>query len=195
MLYIGDLSRQDVDVLIKYSKDKDVLEFGVGASTQVFLQTPVRTLISLETEQKWIDITIQNIRELNILGAPDLRLWNNKESISGEFDIIFNDGVKDLRLEFAFWSWSLLKVGGYLICHDSRRDKDRDNVLEILKNFWYEIESITVSEQNSNVTIIKKCTPVIYKNWNIEENKESWMYTDYPKPENWKNKLTKNGRI
>ena len=65
MNYLGDLSKQDYEVLKDLAlNSKNMLEFGIGASTQILRNFSDGNLTSLETSPFWIDITKQNLNFL-----------------------------------------------------------------------------------------------------------------------------------
>ncbi len=69
MNYIGDLSQQDAQILASYAGSANrILEFGVGASTQIFAQCapPGATLTSVDTSKDWIEKTRAHFDTLRI---------------------------------------------------------------------------------------------------------------------------------
>lgn len=175
--YIGDLSKQDVNVLHKYAqKQKRILEFGVGGSTQIFAQVAKDAQIfSVETSNEWVVKTKSNFNKLNIV--DNIIYLNYGDNIPiNNFDIIFDDGIDTLRLDFAYRSWKLLKTNGFLLFHDTRREQDMLNVSNFLINFYNEIDNIFINIDDSNITIIQKCLPKKYINWQISENEPPEKY-------------------
>ena len=182
--YIGDISAADAE-LLKTAAEKftNILEFGCGASTQVISKYRKKDseFISIDTSQEWIDKTKQNIEILGI-ECPDFSdyndfmssvqhsAWSNKR-----FGFILNDGVDALRRSFAALIWPYLGEGGLLGFHDTRRPHDFRNVLEHLALFQHEIETVYFNMANSNITCIQKKASQPYDNWQITEQKESWM--------------------
>lgn len=177
--FIGDLSINDVKAIKELTKGaKNILEFGVGGSTQIILKNnPRANIVSIDTSIEWIEKTKKNIELLNIKHNNYKFCAYKDVDFIGSFDVIFDDGVDDKRLEFALRSWPLLKPGGIMFFHDTRRSQDINNVSEVFKFFFNEIFKIEVNYLDSNITAIyKRMKPLYYENWNIIENKEPWMY-------------------
>jgi hypothetical protein len=167
MNYIGDLSKYDYEILKKISlESNNILEFGVGASTQILRNFSNGNLTSIETSSFWIDMTKKNLKYLNIEKDINFLLYEDFNPKSEKYDFIFNDGVESLRNEFAIRAWPNLNVGGIIAYHDTRRKKDVENVIELINNFKYEIDSVSFNKDNSNITLIKKKIKddVIYNN-------------------------------
>ena len=177
--FIGDLSKQDVAVLIKYTqKASNILEFGVGGSTQLVCKNKNKSakFISVDTLQVWIDITLKNLQLLSIDPDVTFFLYDTwEQSIEGmTFDLIFDDGFEDLRIDFALKAWRYLNVGGSLLIHDTRTIKCVRYVELMLDNYYLEIYLLLVNTNNSNITVINKKAIEPYSNWNIDENKQPW---------------------
>jgi tetratricopeptide (TPR) repeat protein len=179
--FIGDLSKEDVAVLIQYTqKASNILEFGVGGSTQLVCKNKNKSakLISVDTLQVWIDITLKNLQLLSIDPDVTFFLYDNwEQSIAGmTFDLIFDDGFEDLRIDFALKAWRSLNVGGSLLIHDTRTLKCIRCVELLLDNYYLEIDSLLVNTNHSNITVINKKAREPYSNWNIDENKQPWEF-------------------
>ncbi len=182
MNFIGDLSRQDADVLEEYGhRSPRILEFGAGGSTQIFAQCQPMFLISVETAQVWIDRTKKNLARFQPCTDPIFVQYD--EHPIQEFDLIFVDGFWDLRLDFARKTWPLLRRNGVMIFHDTRRSFDAENVFKIAKTYWDEVGKIYMNLDDSNCSVIYKCPKVKYENWNETEGKEPWMYGQGDPPE------------
>jgi hypothetical protein len=187
--FIGDLSEQDVAVLIKYiKKASNILEFGVGGSTQIICKIKKKSarFISTDTSQNWIDLTIENLQLLSIKPAVTFYLYESwEQSIEGmTFDFIFDDGVPDLRKDFGLRAWKYLNVGGSLLIHDTRTIQHIRDVEAIVDNYYLEIDSILLNINHSNITAIRKKLEEPYSNWNIVENKQAWEYGEGVPPIN-----------
>ena len=179
--YIGDISKADAIVLRGLAEQSSsILEFGVGASTQVLsYYRQAGLMISIETEQSWIDRTKKNLELLGIKKEVEFYEWKHWLPIVETglvYDLIFNDGVLSLRKEFAFAKWNNLKIGGILAFHDTRTSEGVKVVLEFIEKFSPEIESVFINIDNSNITVIKKKKQEHYENWTIMEGKEPWEY-------------------
>lgn len=177
--FLGDLSIQDAKILVEYgSKSKKILEFGVGGSTQIFSQCKPELLVSVETSQYWIDITKTRLSKLTDIVSPVF--VNYDEHPKDKYDLIFVDGVDDLRKEFAINTWELLNVNGVMIFHDTRRFADFSNATWVAQLHWNEITKIDVNFNDSNMTIIHKKEHQPYVNWQEAENKPAWAYGATP---------------
>jgi len=191
--FIGDLSKQDVSVLIKYIKNaSNILEFGVGGSTQIICKIKKKSAryISIDTSQDWIDLTIDNLQLLSIKPDVTFYLYENwEQSIEGmTFDFIFDDGVPDLRKDFGLRVWKYLDIGGSLLSHDTRTIEHIKDVEAIIDNYYLEIDSILFNANHSNITVISKKLKEPYSNWNVVENKQAWEYGQGLPPINlWNN--------
>lgn len=180
--FIGDLSLQDADVLAQYaSTSNSILEFGCGGSTQIFSQI-CDNVISIETDQKWIDVTQERISRIQnahpVIFKKYFELQKDKKH-----DLIFVDGIDHLRKQFAIDTWTQLNIGGYMIFHDTRRFQDFQNAAWVAQLYFNEIESILVNckasdSNSSNMTVIRKKPLENYVNWNHSEGKPAWAYGD-----------------
>ena len=176
--YIGDISNNDAEVLKDLAKRaNDILEFGCGASTQVLAYYTSGTVVSVETEPSWIQKTGENLIRLNIQSKVYFKSYEQfKTYPEGPYDLIFDDGVDGYRAEFAESSWKLLKVGGALCFHDTRRSQDIANVCTFIAAHSPEIESIIINKDHSNITVIRKKVAEFYENWNLVEGKGMDQY-------------------
>lgn len=179
--YIGDISKADAKLLKNFAEISDnILEFGCGASTQVmakYLKEGSR-FTSVDTEFSWIDTTKRNMYLLEV--DTEVMFIHYNSFILGypryqPYDFIFDDGVDSKRREFAIAMWPMLKVGGIMAFHDTRREPDFRNVLEMLAHFQDEIDHVFFNAEGSNITCVYKKLPELYDNWQISENKEQWM--------------------
>jgi roadblock/LC7 domain-containing protein len=179
--YIGDISKEDACVLAHLAESSSfILEFGVGASTQVLSAYADNPIVSLDTSKEWIERTRINLGLLKIENSPAIFHYETIiDHLVGypnlAFDLIFDDGVDELRREFAIHSWRSLKVGGILALHDTRRLQDIQNVCAVIENFGNEIEKVLFNYQHSNITLIYKKEYEPYENWQITEKKEPWQ--------------------
>lgn len=187
--WVGDLSLPDADVLVHFGrKSKRVLEFGVGGSTHLLAQCKPDVLISLDTSKEWLDITniklakIKDKTNVNLHEYADLQ--NIIDSQTEPFDLIFDDGIDELRLEFAKKTWNSLAVGGIMLFHDTRRQQDVANVLNTVLAFHEEVNGITLNigdsfGNTSNMSAIVKKVPEPYVNWNFNEGRPEESYHAY----------------
>ena len=184
--YIGDLSRADAELLRVFAEKADrILEFGVGASTQIFAAYarcgPVH---SVETDPTWIEKTQRNLIRLDEAqpGAIKPVLFYLYESyrLSWGFDLIFIDGVDELRQDFALLTWAALEPGGAMLFHDTRRSiphgdsptTDLQNALAVVDRFALEVDRVLLNHADSNITIVRKrLVPLVLEDWNEVEGR------------------------
>jgi precorrin-6B methylase 2 len=180
--YIGDISRQDAELLRHYASGaKRILEFGSGASTQVLAQCshPDSIIASVEPDPEWIAMTQKNFDRLGISRTVRFILfkaWKKAAQFEAPFDLIFDDGVDKLRRGFAESAWPLLKVGGHMLFHDTRRIKDLKNVLSVVEAHFLEVESVQLNEASSNITAVRRKAPEPWVDWNVVEGRKRWEY-------------------
>lgn len=176
--YIGDISCRDAEVLAKIASEaSSILEFGVGASTQVMASYKRGRMISLETDQDWVAKTKRNFTRLGIpQDAVDFRPYDGfPVQPTDRFDLIFDDGVDGYRRDFATKSWPLLSVGGLFCFHDTRRTGDVLNVCALLGAVSAEVEVVKFNVDHSNITTILKKTAEHFEDWNVIEKREPWQ--------------------
>jgi SAM-dependent methyltransferase/precorrin-6B methylase 2 len=191
MKYVGDLSSQDASVLETFGrKSRSILEFGMGASTQVLGQSlaPGARLVSLETDPAWMARTRRN---LDILGVPPeacelLPYQGWEESCAGRsFDFIFVDGVGHERDRFARAAFPLLEVGGWILFHDTRRAPDLRNLVELIMAHHTEVGETRINFDHSNLSGFQRKVPEPYQDWNVAEGRNEWMTGWAEPPDNW----------
>lgn len=181
--YIGDISSADAEVLKEAAETHDkILEFGCGASTQVLAKYGRGTkLVSIDTDEGWINKTSEN---LDIFGTKKNVEFHEYYTFMGSilgyaenasYQFIFDDGADSLRRAFAINTWPFLSLGGIMALHDTRREHDFRNVLEILAHWQPEIGRVVFNVAGSNITLIEKVEPKYYDNWQITEKKEPWI--------------------
>lgn len=178
--FIGDLSLEDADVLVTHAQRSDnVLEFGVGGSTQVMAQCGVKTMRCVDTDPKWIELTSNRLAQLE--NATPVVFSTYTTDFAEQYDLILVDGVDHLRRQFAIDTWQYLRVGGVMLFHDTRRFQDFQNAAWVAQLYFNEISRIDVNAQasngqTSNITVLHKKTLEPYVNWNYTENKPPWAY-------------------
>jgi len=164
----------------------------VGGSTQIFAQAapPGTPIFSVDTDDGWIERTKENLAKLSVRERVTFltyqAMWS--EIADEKFDLIFDDGRDDLRLEFARQTWDRLSVGGMLVFHDTRRARDAANVFAIASERFLEIDMIRVNVSGSNLTSILKKDAEPYVNWNYVEGREPWMWGAGLPPDGWPSK-------
>lgn len=185
MKYIGDLSSQDAALLERYARNATaVLEFGVGGSTQIIAQalSPLASFTALDTDPMWVETTQRYLARLGVEDRCQMLAydaWQSRPPL-GSYDLIFNDGLLALRPDFARRSFPMLSVGGVMLFHDTRRPFDVRYVLDVVGEFFEEVEDVHLNERfegaSSNITAVRKKTREPYVNWNEAEARPLWAY-------------------
>jgi hypothetical protein len=175
--YVGDISKNDASVLSDWaSQSFNIVDFGVGASSQVIAHYTKGTVVSIDTEPIWINKTLMHLKRLSIpeekvrfMSYP--QFWASIGTPTEQFDFVFDDGVDNLRRNFGMFIWPFIKKGGWLALHDQRRRHDWDNAQAIINEYWQEIGTVYYNHRDSNITFIeKRQIPAYYDNWQITEN-------------------------
>lgn len=180
MHFIGDLSVRDHAVLGRHglAATVGILEFGVGGSTQILAQMsdPRLPFVSIDTDPAWIVKTRQNLLRLGLRRAApvDFRHWAMGQAIPlpHDYDLVFVDGLRELRRTFANAAWANLRVGGKLLFHDCRRDLDLEDVLTFVRQHAPETEALQLSLEQSNLAAITKRKYLQAENW--QTGKAMW---------------------
>ncbi len=188
--YIADLSAADAVVLVQCARNQTkILEYGVGGSTLLFAQVmqPGGRLVSLDTELSWIHFTEKKLADLGdrVVASP---IFGRIDSPCGmtQADFIFVDGHDDHRRSFGLLAWPLLKLGGMIAFHDTRRLRDVQNVNALIEEYFEEVGDVRYNTASSNITLIyKRHVQATYENWNDVEKKEPWMYGLAEPPAGW----------
>jgi predicted O-methyltransferase YrrM len=177
--YVGDLSRADAELLRSLAcRSTRILEFGAGASTQIFATYGSGVVYSVEMDPAWIERTARNLKALRVRQRVDFRGPHDALPF-GSFDLIFIDSTDELRAGFAFCSWKMLAVGGKMCFHDTRRTKphgastttDVQNVCAIIERHSSEIDSVVLNQRDSNITVVTKRAALLYEDWNVAEER------------------------
>ena len=191
--YIGDISREDAEVLSRYAAGaRRILEFGAGASTQVLAQSAPEgaEIVTVETDAAWVERTRRNLKLLGVAREvtflPYRGFWRE---LQGTFDFIFDDGIDRRRGEFAEHAWPLLAVGGAMLFHDTRRPADARVALRHVERVFLEVASVHLNAEGSNITVVRKQAPLQYVDWNVVERRARWEYGhEEPPPQLWGDK-------
>jgi predicted O-methyltransferase YrrM len=164
--YVGDLSAADAALLAELAAGaRRILEYGVGASTQVFAQAAAAgsEIVGLDRDRYWIERTRSLLAELAPGREVRLVQFDRLAALDafadGSFDLVFDDGEDDLRLEFALAAWRLVPVGGRLVLHDTRRPRDAGNALAVVFRYFREIGRVDLNPGNTNLAILHKVAP------------------------------------
>lgn len=172
---IGDLSKADRSHLAYLAQTHTrILEGGVGASTQILTHLTKGSVVSYDTDPKWIERIRDHVfPKVGVKGKCTFRRYEvGTTRIEGKFDLVFVDLEWSVRFEFAAKAWERLAARGVLVFHDARRTKD----ISLFMNFWVknyrEIESVEICPEDSNLIVFKKRTERCdYENWH---KKEGW---------------------
>jgi precorrin-6B methylase 2 len=182
--FVGDLSLSDARELARLgSGANNILEFGVGGSTQIFAQCCPKIFVSIDTDRAWIERTSENLKKISHEKWTVPWLDNYPYTPDQFFDLIFVDGHPSKRLDFAMQVWSHLKVGGKMVFHDTRRFEYFRELAWVMQSFFKEVSKVEINVSGSNLSVITKCAPVHYENWNFTENKPMWAYGAAEMPE------------
>jgi predicted O-methyltransferase YrrM len=181
--YIGDLSRRDAELLRVLAVKADrILEFGAGASTQIFAAYGRGTVETVETDLEWIEKTHRNFLAIGIERTITFHIWQAFVPV-GPYSLIFVDGIDELRREFAFKTWPTLAIGGVMCFHDTRRTaphgasktSDIQNALAIAETFSPEVDRVVLNQADSNITVVTKRAPLLLEDWNAIEGRTAAM--------------------
>lgn len=184
--FIGDLSLEDADILAYHGKrSSNILEYGVGGSTQIFAQCMPQIFVAVDTNIEWIDKTKSRLEKIKMRNDPKFYSYDDYMSagFKTEYDLIFVDGLWQHRKAFAQYAWKSLSHYGVMIFHDTRRDFDFRIAMESVQDYYLEVSKVEVNakasnNKSSNLTIIYKKYIEPYVNWNHTENKPMWAYGD-----------------
>jgi predicted O-methyltransferase YrrM len=192
-LFIGDLSSADVNVLSNLVSRADrILEFGAGGSTQIAAQFAPRgaRIVTVDTSPEQISRTIVNLGRLGVPAQDveflDFDCWMEKVG-DHYFDMIFDNGADALRRSFAHQAWPMLRIGGVMVFHSTRRETDIENVLDLIRARYLEVDSVEINTRSSNITVIRKKTSEPWVNWNTVQSRLPWEVGDEDPPEDWPN--------
>ena len=201
--FVGDISLMDANVLAQHVRTANsILEFGTGGSTQIILQNKLQSAeyISIETEQDWIDKTATNLKALGIQGGVEFRRYDtvftehkliDSTIKNKKFDVIFDDGYPMWREIFFNETFDLLKVGGVMIVHDTKRIGDLRWMFRSILERWTEIDRIDLNVNHSNMTVLHKKFHDPYVNWNASEKRDGWESGYNPPAEGWVGEVEK----
>src|SRR5258705_6694 len=119
--YVGDVSRRDAELLRELAERSNrIVEFGAGASTQILAAYARGEVESVETQPSWIAKTQGHLGALGIARPVTFHNYEDFQP-SGPYDLVFVDGLNELRLPFACLAWPAIAIGGVLCLHDTRR--------------------------------------------------------------------------
>lgn len=167
--WVGGLWLEDADILAGVGREsKNILEFGVGGSTMVFSQTAGR-VVTIDTSLKWINVVKERMALLDSHSPVEYYIdtdWPLIQASNEQYDAAFIDGLSKRRLEFALKFWPLIKPGGCLMFHDTKKQQDLLVVQDFICNNFTTIETVgyniaASNGESSNITkITKRIEPV-----------------------------------
>lgn len=188
----GDLSRADVLVLYLLCRNKNVIEFGIGAST-ILLSQIANKVITYEHDEEWVKKTEPKLND-----KVEIRMIEKSEEavkgIGEECDVLFDDGHSILRAPALLEFWPYIKE--HAILHDSRMTYAGNCVKRFIDAFTIKnpklgepgfvlkkanpglpdnpytgsLDSIYWNYLDSNMVVMKKKPYTLYyENWNITE--------------------------
>lgn len=168
---IGDLSKQDKQVLKHQAETHSrILEVGVGGSTQILTHYTKGAVTAYDTSHEWIDRTKYNFDKVGVEGKCTFKILGYNMNIHGRYDFAFIDSARETRLPAAFKAWALLIPGGSVAFHDTRRDRDFDNLLRFIGKMFREVEKVECNVNDSNISIVtKRHKRADYVNWHKVE--------------------------
>ena len=190
--FVGDLSDADALVLeSRVSSARYVLEFGAGGSTQIIAQSMPSggRMVSVDTEPKWIETTRARLALLGVeerCRFVEYAAW--PRSVEREVDVVFVDGLSTHRRAFAKTAWALLRIGGVMLFHDTRRPTDVGNMCSLVARSFEEVDLVELnarvggSGDASNISVVRKKRREPYVNWQRAEGKPQWRYGKLPVP-------------
>lgn len=182
--FVGDLSIADAKSLYRLGLNRsNILEFGVGGSTQIFAQCKPVQFTSVETDPAWVERTKNNLRRINHKEWTPPKFVPYDLFTGGAFDLIFVDGIPSKRLDFAMRVWPMLDIGGHMVFHDTRRFEYFREAAWVIQSFFTEVRQVNVNIDGSNLTVIEKGPALSYENWNLTEGKPAWAYGNDEIPE------------
>ena len=108
------------------NKPKRLLEWGPGVSTQLMLDHSEGKIQSIEHLYRWYEAAQHQFKDnprVDLHYCPELDQYPYLPRDWGKFDLIFVDGLCDLRVKCLLASVDYLAEGGVVILHDSERSK------------------------------------------------------------------------
>ena len=184
--FVGQLSKADVNLLSHYAKEyPKILEFGAGGSTMIFAQTTPKKVLTMEPNPVWVARTLSN---LSVLGADSSKyeiVPYSLKSIEGEYDLVFVDGTANERFPFALVAFKHLRVGGWILFHDTRERGDLRNFLELAFAYRDEVGHIFMNADGSNISGIQRKPSEPAYDWSVTEGQLPWQTGAEVPPANW----------
>ena len=111
---------------------KQILEWGTGRSTEIMTEEcPTAKISSLESSQRWYKHYFTKYRYskyVNVIFVPPKLLADLPRSWNKMFDLVFVDGLCDMRVACLRTASVLVYRDGVVILHDSERPKYAEGV-------------------------------------------------------------------
>ena len=174
----GDISRADVLVLVEVCTNKDVVEFGVGGSTQI-LSRCAKSLVSYDTDNAWLDRTSSRLKKIEDRTCdPTLNYCADVPETIPKCDVLFIDGYGPHRISWLLKHFDKCEI---ILCHDSLGDTDNGPTLyHIMSELFKDRKAIEMLDivkfhyLDSNMVVIhKRQNPIHYQNWNVTESSDN----------------------
>lgn len=160
----ASISKQEFDficnILVKYNI-KSVLEFGPGSSTHAFVKNNCK-ILSIENNKEFLEknkklFSSYNDIEFFLNDQNNISILKNKIN-NQQFDLCFVDGpradLQQYKLFNRIDSYVLASLSAkYILCHDSKRQKDRNSINLLFDKELYNIEEF---ESSRGLTLIYK---------------------------------------
>lgn len=160
----ASISKQEFDFILetlqKYNI-KTVLEFGPGSSTHAFVKHNCK-ILSVENNKQFLDKNKQIFADYNDIefflnDQNNITILKNKIN-NQQFDLCFVDGpradLQQYKLFNRIDSYVLASLySKYILCHDSKRHKDRNSINLLFDPNIYHIEEF---ESSRGLTLIYK---------------------------------------
>lgn len=158
------ISQKEYEIIkdiIKKHNIKTVLEFGPGTSTQIFIEENC-DILSIENNVDYINLYRKKFmlhKNLEIIFNDQNNIIVIKNQLKNKkFDLCFVDGPRADRDQYKMFnridSYILAKdYGKYILCHDSKRKKDRNSINLVFNTDEYFIEDL---ESERGLTLIYK---------------------------------------
>jgi hypothetical protein len=153
----GDLSRQDVVVLVELCADRRVVEFGVGGSTLILARC-ASSLLSFDTDATWIKRTARRLTRIDDKTTEPVLVHERGIPVDiPDCDVLFLDGLGDHR-----WQWlKFFPKCRTLLCHDSLGDTGQGPTLyHIMAELFKDPALVSLLERadfhykNSNMVVV-----------------------------------------